>query len=387
MVSETPIVRFMGMFKRFIDFITLGSPRPMRRLLAYYAVLALVVYLIHQFIPGADKLLSGVGTKQAAAVKGTRLLQDALGAMETSTFTPGAQNRYEHAMATILVFISTLSLMLPVSWVYMSARRDRAHNQSVAQTLLVLPMIVAGVILIVRDSLALAFSLAGVVAAVRFRTSLADARDVVFIFLAIAVGFAAGTQVLSVAAIVSLMFNFVLVFIWQYDFGRNVLEPTAAAQWSQPLSELAGKDAQGAEVPDRDLMLALTPAKVEILTQRFKRVKSLVGENGKKPRYTAILSFATTRITDAEKHVERVLDGFCKRWTLDECVTNEGKASELFYLLRMKKDVTKDQLLTAIRQDGGDIFDSLDLEVGEALEREKVATKVERKQREKVLVQ
>ena len=377
----------MGMFKRFIDFITLGSPRPLRRLLAYYAVLALAVYLIHQFIPSADRLLSGVGTKQAAAVKGTRLLQDAMSAAQTSTFTPGAQNRYEHAMATILVFVSTLSLMLPVSWVYMSARRDRTHNQSVAQTLLVLPMIVAGVILIVRDSLALAFSLAGVVAAVRFRTSLADARDVVFIFLAIAVGFAAGTQVLSVAAIVSLMFNFVLVFIWQYDFGRNVLEPTAAAQWSQPLAELASKDSHGDQVPDRDLMLALTPMKVDILTKRFKRVQSLVGDNGKKPRYTAILSFSTTTIPQAEKHVQVVLDRYCKRWTLDECITNEGKPSECYYLIRMKKDVTKDQLLTAIRQDGGALFESLDLEVGEALEKEKLATRVERKQREKDLVQ
>jgi hypothetical protein len=377
----------MGIFKRLIDFITLGSPRPMRRLLAYYLVLAIVVYLIHQFSPGADRLLSGVGTRGGAAVKGARVLQDALDTTQTSTFTPGAQNRYEHALATILVFVSTLSLMLPVSWVYMSARRDRAHNQSVAQTLLVLPMIVAGVILIVRDSLALAFSLAGVVAAVRFRTSLADARDVVFIFLAIAVGFAAGTQVLSVAAIVSLMFNFVLVFIWQYDFGRNVLEPTAASQWSAPLGELAGKDASGAEVPDRDLMLALTPKKVEVLTRRFKRVRALTGHNGKKPRFTSILSFATTAIADSEKHAEAVLDRYAKRWTLDECITNEGKPSELFYLLRMKKDVTKDQLLTAIRQDGGQLFDSLDLEVGEALEREELAAKQDRKQREKDIVQ
>jgi hypothetical protein len=376
----------MGIVKRLIDFITLGSPRPMRRLIAYYAVLALIVFLIYRFGPQADKLLSGEGARGMTA-KGSKLLKDALDSTQTATFSPGSQNRAEHAVATILVFLSTLALMLPVSWVYMSARRDRLHNQSVAQTLLVLPMIVAGVILIVRDSLALAFSLAGVVAAVRFRTSLADARDVVFIFLAIAVGFAAGTQVLSVAAIVSLMFNFVLVFIWQYDFGRNVLEPTAASQWKAPLGELAGKDTNGSEVPDRDLMLALTPKKVDVLTKRFKRVRGLVGQNGHKPRYTAILSFATMSITESEKHVESVLDLFAKRWTLDECITNDGKASELFYLVRLKKDVTKDQLLTAIRQAAGDLFDSLDLEVGEALEQEKLAAKVDRKQREKDLVQ
>jgi hypothetical protein len=380
----------MGSFKRFIDFITLGSPRPMRRLIAYYAVLALVIYLIHRFVPVADQLLSGRSSQGMGGMtaKGSKLLKDGLDSVSTATatFAPGAQNRYEHAMATILVFMSTLALMLPVSWVYMSARRDRNHNQSVAQTLLVLPMIVAGVILIVRDSLALAFSLAGVVAAVRFRTSLADARDVVFIFLAIAVGFAAGTQVLSVAAIVSLMFNFVLVFIWQYDFGRNVLEPTAASQWAAPLHELAGKNQDGDEVPDRDLVLALTPKKVEVLTARFKRVQGLVGNNGHKPRYSAILSFATNNVADAQRHVETVLDQYAKRWTLDECITRDGKASECFYLIRPKKSVTKDQLLTEIRKAGGALFDSLDLEEGEAMAREKIDEKLARKQTERELV-
>ncbi len=381
----------MGMFKRFIDFITLSSPRPMRRLIAYYAVLALIVFLISRFIPAADELMSGrspIGMSGMASVtaKGAKLLKDGMDTVAVpANLAPGNQNRLEHALATILVFLSTLALMLPVSWVYMSARRERKHSQSVAQTLLVLPMIVAGVILIVRDSLALAFSLAGVVAAVRFKTSLADARDVVFIFLAIAVGFAAGTQVLSVAAIVSLMFNFVLVFIWQYDFGRNVLEPTASSTWTEPLHELAGKSLDGDKVPDRDLMLALTPKKVEQLAERFKRVQSLVGENGHKPKYTAILSFATGQVADAQKHVETVLDQFAKRWTLDECVVRDGKPAECFYLIRPKKSVTRDQLLTEVRKAGGALFDSLDLEEGVAAEREKLDEKIERKQVEREL--
>ncbi len=380
----------MGIFKRLIDFVTLGSARPMRRLLAYYAVLAIVVYLIYRFIPAADRLMSAEGergTMAKASQAGAKLFQDGLNTAPTTLFAPGRQNRAEHAMATLLVFFSTLALMLPVSWVYMSARRDRTHNQSVAQTLIVLPMIVAGVILIVRDSLALAFSLAGVVAAVRFRTSLSDARDVVFIFLAIAVGFAAGTQVLSVAAIVSLLFNFVLVLIWQYDFGRNVLEPTAAAQWESPLKELTGKTIEGPNVPDRDLMLALTPKKVDILTARFKRVQALVGRNGAKPRYNAVLSVSTNSISESKGHIESVLDRVAKRWKLDEVVTNTEKASELFYLVRLKKAVAKGDALTAIREHAGTLFEAVDLEVGEAVEQEQLAEKSLRKQREKALIQ
>ena len=372
----------MDLFKRLIDFVTLGSPRPMRRLLAYYGLLALVVFLLYNFVPVVDRVLSGEG---AVRLGGSRLLQDGLTSGSGAVLPGGGQNRFEHAFATILVFISTLALMLPVSWVYMSARRDRVHNQAVVQTLLVLPMIVSGVILIVRDSLALAFSLAGVVAAVRFKTNLADPRDVVFIFLGIAVGFAAGTQVLSVAAIVTLLFNFVLVLVWQYDFGRNVLEPTASSQWAEPLGELAGRNGDGGSIPDRDLVLALTPKKVKVLTDRFKRVQGLVGQGGKGPRYTSILSLTTSALTDAQHHVEVVLDKLAKRWKLDEIVTNEGKASELFYLVRLRKGASKGKLLTAIREDAGTTLEAIDLEVGEALEQEKLADKVEQKAREKAI--
>jgi len=49
--------------------------------------------------------------------------------------------------------------------------------------------------MVVQNSLALTFRLAGVVAAVGFRTTLRDVRDVVFIFLVIAMGFAAVSKV------------------------------------------------------------------------------------------------------------------------------------------------------------------------------------------------
>src|SRR4029434_5680262 len=112
---------------------------------------------------------------------------------------------------TLLSIVAIVALMLPVTWVYMSARKVPGHDQSVVQTLLILPIVVAGVVLVVQNSLALAFSLAGVVAAVRFRSTLRDARDLVFIFLAIAVGFAGGVQALILGAIGSILFKFALL--------------------------------------------------------------------------------------------------------------------------------------------------------------------------------
>jgi hypothetical protein len=130
-------------------------------------------------------------------------------------------------------------------------------------------MIVAGVVLIVRNSLALAFSLGGIVAAVRFRANMSDTRDIVYIFLAIVVGFAAGVQVIMVALLLTMLFNFVLVALWRYDFGRPVLEPPRPRR-AEPLHDLAGTDHGGVPVPDRDLVLALTPKKAEALAERIQ---------------------------------------------------------------------------------------------------------------------
>jgi len=56
--------------------------------------------------------------------------------------------------------------------------------------------------------LALAFGLAVLVAAVRFRVSLDDAMDGTFIFAAVCVGLAAGIRYLGVAAIMAAFFLF-----------------------------------------------------------------------------------------------------------------------------------------------------------------------------------
>lgn len=357
----------MSVFTRAIDLLTLGSDRPIRRLIAYYVVLAAAAAALAAVFPAADRLLLGRGI--TVPESSPIVLQDGLAGVGAASQSLGANSVTDLAITISLVLLGTLALMLPVSWVYMSARRQPGgHSQAVAQTLLILPMVVAGIVLIVRDSLALAFGLAGVVAAVRFRNTMRDARDLVFIFLAIAVGFSAGVQTLVIGAVLSLMFNLVLLLTWRYDFGRTALAPTASSQWREPLATLATTtgNGNGTSVPDRDLMLALTPDKVDALADRFGRVRDVVGADRKKPRFNAVLSFTTNSIAEAQVLVQKVLDKMAKRWMLDEVVTHSGKPSEVYYLLRMRKAVSRDDVLTAIRARAGDRIGSAQLELGEA---------------------
>lgn len=351
----------MRFFTKLIDTFTMGSERPVLRLVAYYLVVAgLTVALLYAF-PVLENLFSGERLDELTSAP--QVMQDGLTAEEFETPVIELPARLELAIITVAMLIGSLALMLPVSWVYMTARQTRSFSQSIVQTLIILPLVVGGLVLIVRNSLALAFSLTGIVAGVQFRNRLKESRDAVFIFLSILVGFAAGVQALTIAFIVSVVFNFVVLLIWRYDFGRNVLEPSAGGAWAEPLRNLASK--QGT-VPDRDIVLALTPEKVKALEERFARVRQIMSSNGKKLRYDGILSVTASAVAEAQPLVEEVLNETTKRWKLDEVINNEGKPDELYYLVKTRKSISREELITELHSRAGATIAAADLEVGEA---------------------
>jgi hypothetical protein len=361
-------------FKRVIDTVTLGSDRPIRRLLAYYVVLGGVFAALVYFFPVVRQLFSGERLEELT--QAPQILEDGLTGGQFRAPALELPSSVKLAITTALSLVSTLALMLPVTWVYMSARRTKRHNQAVAETLIILPIVVAAIVLIVRNSLALAFSLAGVVAAVRFRTTLRDTRDTVFIFLAIGIGFAAGVQVITVGAVASVIFNLVMLFIWRSDFGRNALVTTAGQQhWAEPLKLLAESNGHSngngsGQVHDHDIVLALTPQKVDALAERFNRVRRISGK--KKPRFNALVTFTSEEPAAVQPGIEEVLERFTKRWMLDEVVTSEGKPSELSYLVKLRKSMPGDTLMTEIRSVVGSKLIACDLELSEALEEQEL---------------
>ncbi len=119
----------------------------------------------------------------------------------------------------------TVVLMLPVSWVYFITSRTRSIEPAFVQTVVVLPIIVAGIAMIVQNSLALAFSLAGIVAAVRFRFTLNRPAHALYIFVAIGIGLAAGIGALSVAAVMSITFVYANLLLWNLGYGRSLTSP------------------------------------------------------------------------------------------------------------------------------------------------------------------
>ena len=119
-----------------------------------------------------------------------------------------------------------------------------------------------------------------------------------------------------------------------------------------------------ARIPDRDLILALNPRTADALANRFERVRDMVKSGKKKKtRYNAVLAVTSDRVSETQAIIERVLAERTRRWRLDEVVTHTGKPSEMYYLVRLGKNLTGDELITEIRANAAGMIAQADLEL------------------------
>lgn len=133
-----------------------------------------------------------------------------------------------NTVPVIVALTLAFGVTLPVTWVYSWTRPRGKYSQSFLHALLVTPIGIALVVFLVKGSVALAFGLAGIVAAVRFRATIKEPMDAVYMLMAIGIGLAAGTQLTSVAYLASLIFVAVTLAVWKSNFGA---EPTVLSGW------------------------------------------------------------------------------------------------------------------------------------------------------------
>jgi len=248
--------------------------------------------------------------------------------------------------------------VLPVSWVYMLTKQRSGYDQSVVQTVIILPMTVAATVILVQNSLALAFTLAAIVAAVRFRNTLKDTKDAVYIFLALAVGVAAGVFSPTVAAVMSLMFNVVVLALWELNVGNIYADQQGRTPALPPAEGLLGprrRSSAALAVGDPDLLAALAPHELEEVADRAARLQAYVmarSGDKKEDRFNGVLLVHTTQPEAAQRVIEELLQLQARRWRLAEIVPAEAGRSTLEYLIRLRDEFLPATLLDALKGRG-----------------------------------
>ncbi len=188
---------------------------PMTVIILYYAFWAGVTALLISRFPILNQILplGGISELAASDLDG---FEPVYSSIDRTVFSPNGPLRLA------LASIGSVILIVPVSWVYFITSRARRIDQTFLQTIMILPVVVTGIAMIVLNSLALAFSLAGIVAAVRFRFTLPLPSDAMYIFVAIGIGLGSGIGALGIAAVISFAFVVTTLAIWRLEYGKEM---------------------------------------------------------------------------------------------------------------------------------------------------------------------
>ena len=276
---------------------------------------------------------------------------DAMFGLPSSPARPTAAALDGAALAggVAVAMLASVLLSLPVAWVYLVTRAKRGYQQSVVQLLIILPAVVSAIVLLVKYSLALAFSLAGIVAAVRFRNTLDDSKDAVYVFLSTAIGLSAAVN-LPVAAVLSIGFNITVLALWYTDFGSAPVELDGriADRRLKRARQLARTGTFVARI-DNEVLSEMTREQLEGVAERaWRRARGSEDEGAPVEVRLRVHTFDVAAMRDV---VEPRLPEHVKLWRAG-AVTSQDGIDVVEYLVQLRKKSRTDDLIALVRAAG-----------------------------------
>ena len=315
-----------------------AAARRLLWIIAYYAVFIAALGLLWRRFPSLRGLLESgrlgelSGSLSRSDVARAPLQSGQFGGWSLLTFT-------------LLALAGALTTTLPLAWVYSLTRRKRGFQQSMVHTLILLPVAIAGMLVLIQDSLALAFSLGGVVAVLRFRNTLDDTKDGVYIFIATTIGISAAVGVLVVGIATSVVFNVCVLGLWWIDFARaptpgirGGLARLARLPKLAPIRTRTAATARAAHDGSDDWT---SDERFASAAGAWRRQLAISADHHAVPtesQRTTRLRIHTVDPGVSQSVVEAVLGESAKRWELAGLMPADDGRFTLDYLIRLRKD-------------------------------------------------
>ncbi len=311
-------------------------------IVAYYVALAVTLALTWRYSSAVRQLFTGTSladlSAQAAAI--TRGVTDTAVAV-------AAQSVAVQVQSTLLTLAGALVTSIPVAWAYSLTRRRRGFEQSMVHILVLLPVAVAGMVALIQNSLALAFSLAGIVAVLRFRNALDDVKDGVYIFICVAIGISAAMGALTIGLLTSFVFNACVIVLWWLDFARR---PTPGIRGGiQKLMRLPRIHLR--RLPNERRPVATDGTEAFASAARAWRSELDLSKHGaaaQKGHVTSSLRVQTPAPDEARPFIEALLRERARRWRLVGVVPAGPDTFVLKYHISVRR-AERGNLLDAVR--------------------------------------
>ena len=191
----------------------------------------------------------------------------------------------------------------------------------------------------------------------RFRNTLDDSKDAVYVFLATAVGLAAAVN-LPVAAVISIGFNTVVVVLWYTDFGNAPVELDGriADRRLRRARQLARTGTFVARMDD-EVFQNMTRDQLEGVAERAWRRAHSSSEDAPPSLEETRLRVHTRDLDAMRRAVEPRLQEHTRQWRIGPVTTTDG-VDVVEYFVMLRKKTMPDDLLALVRAAGaGQVLD------------------------------
>ncbi len=108
-----------------------------------------------------------------------------------------------------------------LAWVYYATHSGLSYSRSFVQSLILITVVIAMVMTVIGSNIITAVGLMGALAIIRFRNIIKDTRDIAFIFCALVVGMATGSQRYLTAIIGTVILSLIVIYLYLTDFGAH----------------------------------------------------------------------------------------------------------------------------------------------------------------------
>ncbi|WP_437312255.1 DUF4956 domain-containing protein [Sorangium sp. So ce388] len=157
-----------------------------------------------------------------------------------STLSNGGTVEWRRAVVALLV---AFGLTQGIAGVYMLTFRGLSYSRTIVQSMAMGSIITCTLMLAVGNNIAAGIGVAGGVTAIRFRTTMRDPRDVVFVFASLAIGMASGAQAYGAAIAGAVMFAAASLLLHVTGYGSR-RQPDGLLRFVAPAGQ-AGAEIAG----------------------------------------------------------------------------------------------------------------------------------------------
>jgi len=123
---------------------------------------------------------------------------------------------------------------LLIATLYRYTHQSFSYSPDFVNTLIIITMVTAVVIMVIGNNLARAFGLVGAMSIIRFRTALKDSRDIAFVFFGLAAGMAAGAGNHLIGLVAVPMISLIILVLYWTTYGKAEQTDFLVRFWMVP---------------------------------------------------------------------------------------------------------------------------------------------------------